>query len=421
MTALALTGRTLDTADVHSNVFELHSRSHVLAIDGMRGVAILLVLLFHIFGREGRGIPVVDQIFRMRNAGWVGVDLFFVLSGFLIMGILIDSRSKSGDFRNFYMRRTLRVFPLYYGCLIVAFVVLPAFHPLIPNPFQSVSAEQGWAWLYATNIWGSLKGEYGPGLLGHFWSLAVEEHFYLVWPLLVYYVPVRRLPLLCVGIAVLALLGRTWLVYVRGDLLTAYILTPFRADGLAIGSLCALLLRDARTEPITVQTARVLLIPMGVVLVMMFLRTELLTSNRAVASIGFSAIAIFFACTLVCVVRLPKGCGRQAGVRVRRPPLFRQVQLRAVRVAPVRHVAVDRRREVDRSTCRGNSLPDDRQLVSRDPDLRRVSRRRDVQLALVREAFPEVEALLCLPIATRPRRVVGRDEWIGDGGDRSIA
>src|SRR5882672_5687186 len=96
------------------------------ALDGLRGVAILMVLLNHFLpDRNYAPSRVMTWLSNAARSGWAGVDLFFVLSGFLITGILIEAKASPHYFRNFYMRRVLRIFPLYYGALVLVFVILP--------------------------------------------------------------------------------------------------------------------------------------------------------------------------------------------------------------------------------------------------------------------------------------------------------
>lgn len=300
------------------------ARHHIVALDGLRGVAIVAVILHHVYGREFRGIPVLDSVFRLLNAGWIGVDLFFVLSGFLITGILLDGRHERGYFRNFYARRTLRIFPLYYGCAFLAFVVLRGAPWVQPGGYAELLERQGWVWSYGTNIYVSITGRWGPvaGYLhfGHFWSLAVEEHFYLVWPLVVYWLSPRRLAWACVAIAACALVARLVVVYGYGDVLTPYVLTPLRADGLALGGLCATLLRDPRHAPMVARAARLLLIPAGAGVVLLFAGTGLVNNSRAAISFGTTVLALLFASVVVIVARAPDS-GR--GVRVLRSKLLR--------------------------------------------------------------------------------------------------
>src|SRR5579863_9160491 len=211
---------------------------HVRAYDGLRGIAIVLVLLRHL----GEDLParrlggVVDAAL---NAGWLGVDVFFVLSGFLITGILLDARGdeaqpSEGYFLRFYARRALRIFPLYYLFLAVTiFIARP------PMPHGT-----WWYWSYTSNVLIARHG-WPEGLweTGHLWSLAVEEQFYLVWPAIIAWTPRRRLPVLCVAIIVGAIAVRIALIH-QGAALGAYVLTPARADTLAVGAALAIALRS---------------------------------------------------------------------------------------------------------------------------------------------------------------------------------
>src|SRR5262245_13745 len=171
----------------------------VPALDGLRGLAILPVMLTH-FVSDGDLSPVskVDEIVSATlTLGWVGVELFFVLSGFLITGILLDSRGAPHYFRNFYIRRTLRIFPLYYGFLALWLGVLPLFYKW-PNDVLkvvSIPVSPVWSWAYLTNIVQALHDDWraGPPYTTHFWSLAIEEQFYLVWPTVVFLFSRRRL------------------------------------------------------------------------------------------------------------------------------------------------------------------------------------------------------------------------------------
>jgi peptidoglycan/LPS O-acetylase OafA/YrhL len=179
-----------------------HPCGHIPALDGIRGIAIIAVMVFHFFLFGGLSPQnKIDGIFyAVAKMGWAGVDLFFVLSGFLITGILHDSRGNDGFFRIFYARRFFRIFPLYYGALVLFLVVLPlsgaAWKALETGP-----KEQFWLWAYVTNIRIALDNDWGrvPKALIHFWSLAVEEQFYLAWPFLVYFASRRVVLRLCAG------------------------------------------------------------------------------------------------------------------------------------------------------------------------------------------------------------------------------
>jgi peptidoglycan/LPS O-acetylase OafA/YrhL len=207
--------------------------THLPALDGVRGAAILLVLACHTSNyldsfahwRAAGG----RVLFWTFGAGWVGVDLFFVLSGFLITRILLATRDSPNFFKNFYARRVLRIFPLYVA-FCVALLLQSMRHPtpgyrgdlvsllLYYNNFRSA--------LFSFHIYYALQC----------WSLAVEEHFYLVWPLVVAFAPPRRLRTIClVGIA-LSFGARLFALSHGLSARAVPILTPCRLDGLLVGA-----------------------------------------------------------------------------------------------------------------------------------------------------------------------------------------
>jgi peptidoglycan/LPS O-acetylase OafA/YrhL len=161
-------------------------------LDGVRAVAVTLVMAFHF-------VPGVD---RYAPLGSIGVRLFFVLSGFLITRILLQSRSWQAGYalRIFYARRALRIFPLFYVVLALAFVV----------DIGPVRQTIGWHVTYLTNLYLFERGNWH-GSISHLWSLAVEEQFYLIWPILMLTVPERRLPALLVATIVAAPITRLML------------------------------------------------------------------------------------------------------------------------------------------------------------------------------------------------------------------
>ncbi len=228
------------------------------SLDGLRAIAILLVVFHHLQNH----IPVWNEptfLIKMYIwQGWIGVDLFFVLSGFLITGILIDSRDASNYFSGFYTRRVLRIFPLYYSVLIgiiVASQILTKAHAPSAPVIASLVPLPGDRWVYfcyLTNWTGLWKAQWGPGfgsILAHFWSLAVEEQFYFVWPFVVWAVRPRAIPWIAGVVAILSALIRLgWTVHTGVQMIPPQsieiqLATICRLDGLFIGALCAYFFR----------------------------------------------------------------------------------------------------------------------------------------------------------------------------------
>ncbi|MDB4932022.1 MAG: acyltransferase 3, partial [Myxococcaceae bacterium] len=220
--------------------------AHLPALDGLRGVAVLLVMLCH-FGPElPVGTRAANAVARFLSAGWVGVDLFFVLSGFLITRILLAARGSPGYFKNFYARRVLRIFPLYYATLLMVFVVLPWLGATAaPEPAAS---HQAWLWTYTSNLLVARLRSFvfltPAANLNHFWSLAIEEQFYLLWPLVVALLP-RAWLLRATALGLLASpLLRLLLLRHGAATMTLYTLTPCRLDGLLAGAMLASVYAD---------------------------------------------------------------------------------------------------------------------------------------------------------------------------------
>lgn len=219
---------------------EAGETSRLVELDGLRGLAILMVLQFHWAEGLSRMTRTEAVMYEILRAGWLGVDLFFVLSGFLITGILWDSRTTVGYFRKFYIRRALRIFPPYYGFLVFSWGVLPWLLWFIDHKPMWQSSGQWWYWLYVSNIGMALHAETASDFFSHFWSLAVEEQFYLFWPLVVYHLSSKAVVRTCLGLITCAAVLRSILLWCGGAHPGSYVLMPCRLDALAIGAWLAM-------------------------------------------------------------------------------------------------------------------------------------------------------------------------------------
>lgn len=215
---------------------------HLPALDGIRGIAILLVLVFHLFNANEypAGSAFIVYLAQLRAACWVGVDLFFVLSGFLITGILYDTLSSGHYFRNFYARRFLRIFPLYYGTLlVVGIAVVLSGARLLPGFWIMVA--------YLSSVTGAPYATCGWLNLNHFWTLSLEELFYLAWPAAIFLAKKPRTIVLVALTASLFSIGlRAYLVLSGREITSHYIVyafAPARLDSLLAGSMLAIGLR----------------------------------------------------------------------------------------------------------------------------------------------------------------------------------
>lgn len=216
-------------------------------LDGIRGLAILPVMLYHLTFFGYATSPVDRALTFLPSLGWTSVDLFFVLSGYLITGILRRCVGSDRYFRSFYARRALRIFPLYYGVLFFFFVIAPRIAAFgDPNAFWTPGASQEtiWYWLYLQNLHVAFTGQFDHHFLGIAWTLSIEEQFYLIWPLVVLLASRRRMIQICIGLVVGALLLRVGAAANGASPVALLTFTLFRVDTLAAGALLAVLSED---------------------------------------------------------------------------------------------------------------------------------------------------------------------------------
>ena len=286
------------------------ARPHIPALDGVRGLAILMVLFGHFWLASRPSESVERALYTIVQNGWIGVDLFFVLSGFLITGILLDAKGSDGYFRNFYARRALRIFPLYYAVLFAWFYLLPdVFGVDRAGPFGAEKGTQIWFWTYTSNFISVMKNLTMPHGLNHFWTLAIEEQFYLVWPLVVLAVSSRKLRWICLALLPVGLLFRLWLMTTEYAHTGGYVLTPARMGTLAVGAWLASAIREPGLKKRVDDLAPLFLAGTALILLAINLPDFKMEGHEpAMQTIGFPMLAIFSAALLV-VVMNPKRMG----------------------------------------------------------------------------------------------------------------
>jgi peptidoglycan/LPS O-acetylase OafA/YrhL len=289
-------------------------RGHVPLLDGVRGLAVLLLLAHQLVldVLPDDGVPASARLLeRLLQPGWIGVQMFFVLSGFLITGVLLDSKGKGGYFRSFYGRRVLRIFPLYYFVLAMLTFGWPHLDR-VPAPLRGGTTAL--AWIYLSNWTDAV-----PAPMGHFWSLALEEQFYLVWPFVVAALSARRLLGFCLALAALALGFRVGVRALGFAPEIAYENTLARMDALSLGAAAAVLLRD----PAAVARLAGKLRPALIVATLALAASAAfgLARTGAVTQIaGYSLLAIVFTLLIaVGVIEEAAGGGRMSAVLSARP------------------------------------------------------------------------------------------------------
>jgi peptidoglycan/LPS O-acetylase OafA/YrhL len=276
--------------------------AHFPALDGLRGVAILLVLAHHL--TVVRPATEFDTIvLALLHTGWAGVDLFFVLSGFLITGILIDSHGSRRYFSSFYARRTLRIFPLYYLIVFLSYHVLPHF----PTWFARLAGlgpippERDY-WLYLSNFGVAERNGLRHGILDISWSLAVEEQFYIVWAVVVWLCRPNWLGWLCALIVVGTPLLRSAAIAAGALEYEIYVLPQYRADSLAAGAGLAWLARRPTWSTMRVLGPWAILVGLAGTAGLVWWDGHNVWTGGAKQVVGYSCLALASSGLLVCAI-----------------------------------------------------------------------------------------------------------------------
>ena len=282
-------------------------QGYIKGLDGLRAIAILLVMFGHI--SSSLNWPVESAFQKpfnlLTNMGWVGVQLFFVLSGFLITQILLKDRAKPNYFKNFYIRRSLRIFPIYYLTLLFFFVLIPLIYG-IPEWLGDSVDDQIWFWTYLQN-WNRPFSNHGA--LAPLWSLAIEEQYYLIWPLFVFLFQNKTLKLICFFMIVSAPIFRFFLYnhlpdYVEGENIakaTAYNFTIARWDAIAVGSLIGILVKEGKTHLLQSVAKFGIIIFAIVILTQIALFSNFTSVAPGIGLFNQSTAAFFFGCVIILI------------------------------------------------------------------------------------------------------------------------
>jgi len=295
----------------NENPLRVDSHHRNATLDGLRGLAILLVLFFKIAhdaldSQSGLGERL---LWFIPLNGWAGVDLFFVLSGFLITGILLDAKTQTRwtFFSDFYLKRVFRILPLYYAICLAYFVIIPYLNTGQVRPFSTAV----WYWAHLSNFFQAAGGNAGP--LNVSWSLAVEEQFYLLWPLVVWSARPSTLARICVAAILSAFTLRCAMAFGGISAHAIYLFTPCRIDALAVGACIALAARSPAAPTLVKWTPAALVFSLlaivgvilpGIVWTQDYV-TAAATDNPYVYTLGLSLNAFFFGCVLITLLASP--------------------------------------------------------------------------------------------------------------------
>ena len=280
-------------------------------LDGLRGLAIAMVLVYHFF--VGQVYPprgtFLAGVKRLCDLTWSGVDLFFVLSGFLLGGILLDNRGKRNYFKAFYARRACRILPLYTAVVLAYFVaraLVSGTWRATPFAYLLEPALPAWSYLtFTQNFVMAAREAFGAHWLAVTWSLAIEEHFYIFLPLFLSIVPVRRVPVIIL-VLVAGVMALRAVVYANaGTWISSYVLTPCRVDGLLLGVLGAWCMREPRVRQALeqhVSALRLAVVALAVACLATVLTMSQTVGSCVVAYGGFTALALFYTALMIWIL-----------------------------------------------------------------------------------------------------------------------
>jgi peptidoglycan/LPS O-acetylase OafA/YrhL len=277
-------------------------------IDGLRALAILLVISFHYINNQltGASSKIAKFFYFITSFGWAGVDLFFVLSGFLIGTILITNRQKDNYFSTFYIRRFVRIIPNYY-LLIVVFIIISQISIFSTDYFVAGNKTiPTWSYFFMVhNLYMAALHNMGNSAMSVTWSIGIEEQFYLIIPFIIYYLKPKLLPFLLVCFIILANIFRFFhpVLPTEHFSIAAYVLLPCRMDAISFGVLIAWINCNYNlTDLVNKYFFKIIALMLSIVI----LCGLLVFLYKDIGIIRNSLFALFFACAIVVGLAKPQ-------------------------------------------------------------------------------------------------------------------
>ena len=275
---------------------------HIKSLDGIRGYAIIAVMIYHftIGFQQSASLNEWEQgLALLLNVFWMGVDLFFVMSGFLITSLLCRDVNNSHYYQRFYIRRFLRIFPLFYALLFVLTILLPWLSEGFSEKTALFQENSIWFWTYLVNWRIAYVGDFELFQGGYMWSLAVEEQFYLIWPLIIKWGR-DRLVQICGGLFAFGLAVKIGMVIYGTTGTALYTSTFTHMDALLLGSVLAVLKGEGDFSTRLVRHLGALaLCAIAVLVGLILVEGKLGFEYVSVSAIGLPAIALIGAYILV--------------------------------------------------------------------------------------------------------------------------
>lgn len=286
---------------------EQQNQGHIFELDGLKGVAILIIMLRHFYNEELMltGHPILGPVItKLAIAGNYGVEIFFVLSGFLATQTLLKSKNESKYYIKFYTRRILRICPLYYGTLILIFYILPLI-VTFDAAAKDISSRQIWLWIFLSNLPWSGGGWDSSNIfkLGHLWFLCVVVHFYIIWPIIIYKLKNQNVINICLAGLASCLLLRSFYTITGWPLLFTWT-TITKFDGLLFGALLAVGIKLDNNRIMQKYLSEITLLSGIIFFCLIFIPREMMSDHTQFWWVPTETISvIFIGCMLIHILK----------------------------------------------------------------------------------------------------------------------